>query len=103
MAKIIERQIKGEVYPIAMTSMMTPCNEREIGKVFMMCQLLAQQDIHFFEKIGNRWILIPNYSFIKLDGHPKLIDLYQAMPRNVNIEFDAFILMICCALHGDRR
>jgi hypothetical protein len=87
---------------VGYTSMMAPTSDRENGKVFKMLRLLSSDDqegdIHFFEKKGNAWILVPGCSFVNLNGNQNLIELYQSMPRSRNIDFYLFVELISKSL-----
>lgn len=102
MKEVIEIETVDGLKKIGYTSMMAPSNEKESNKVFKMLRLLSSDekegDIHFFQRNGEAWVLAPDYSFINLNGNQKLLELYQNLPRNRNIDFCTFIELIARAL-----
>lgn len=102
MKEKIEVKLNGASVTIGYASMMAPSNTREIGKVFKMLRLLSSEenegDVHFFERKGDAWILVPEYSFVNLNGNENLLELYQNLPRRQNIDFYIFIELIGQAL-----
>ena len=100
MKEKITRKVNGEEYTVGYTCMMAPTHEREKSKVFKMLQVHSSNDIHFFECINDRWILIPDYSFINLSGNEKLIDTYMSLPRNESIDFETFERLIFYCLYS---
>jgi hypothetical protein len=104
--KIIRKYKNNEDYLLGVASMMAPtCQafEGKILKMFRVHSFLPQEegDIHFFEyrDEDNKWILMPEMSFINREGNKKLIDLYQDLPRNEKIEFETFIRLIFYSLY----
>lgn len=104
MREIIEVETTQGIKKIGYSAMMAPSNMREIGKAFKMLRLLStdenEGDIHFFERKGDAWIFVPDYSFINLNGNQNLVDLYQVLPRSQNIDFYIFIEFIGQALYN---
>ncbi len=90
--------VRSDKMLIGYSTMMAPTNKNESNKVYKMLRLLStdqcEGDIHFFEKKGNTWILVPDSSFINLNGNQELLDLYQNIPRNQNIDFYLFVELI---------
>ena len=102
MREIIEVETKQGVKKIGYSAMMAPTRVKEMGKVFKMLRLISstqqEGDIHFFERKGDAWIFAPEYSFVNLNGNPNLVNLYQSLPRNQNIDFYIFIEFVGQAL-----
>ncbi len=103
MREIVEVQTSRGLKKIGHSSMMAPTRVKEKGKVFKMLRLTSSQeqegDIHFFEKKGDAWILVPEYSFVNLNENENLLELYQSLPRSQNIDFYIFIEFIGQALY----
>lgn len=107
--KIIRKYKDNEDYLLGVASIMAmaPISQdfegNKILKMFRVHSFLPQEegDIHFFEyrDEDNKWILLPEMSFINLECNNKLIDLYQDLPRNEEIEFEAFIRLIFYSLY----
>lgn len=95
----ITKKVNGEEYIIGYTCMMAPTHTREKTKVFKMFQVYSTQDVHFFECINDKWILIPDYSFVNLEGNERLLDTYMNLPRIESIEFATFERLIFYCLY----
>lgn len=105
MKEKITKEINGEEFTIGYTCSMAPCNLLKSGKVFKMFRVysldpLEEGDIHFFECVDDKWILVPDYSFVNLSGNQRLIDAYMNLPRGENIEFDTFVRLVFYALYS---
>ncbi len=99
----VKRIADGKEYIVGYTCMMAPCHSREQGKVFKMFQVYTGNkdiagDIHFFECIRDKWIWIRDYSFINLNGDPKLLDTYDKIPSDEDIQFETFERLIFYSL-----
>lgn len=100
MKEKIIRKVNGEEYIIGYTSMMAPTHTREKSKVFKMLQVHSSDDIHFFECINDKWILIPDYSFVNLSGNERLLDTYMNLPRNEDVDFETFERLVFYCLYS---
>ena len=106
--KIIRKSpLNNEDYLIGYVSMMAPTCDLSKGKVRKMLIVHShhpffQGDIHFFtyRKKDKKWILLTENSYVNLNGDPRLIRLYQDLPRNEEIEFETFIRLIFYAIYG---
>lgn len=97
--------LNNEDYLLGWTSIMAPSCQSANGKVYKMFEVhtlhpLQQGDIHLFEYIGEKWILMQDNSYINLEGNPRLITMYQNLPRNEDIEFETFIRLVFYELYG---
>jgi hypothetical protein len=98
--EVIKRTVEGKDYIVGCSCMMAPCHVREKGKVFKMLRVHHTEDVHFFECINDKWILIPEFSFINLYGNERLIDAYMNLPRDEEIEFDTFVRLVFYSLYA---
>ena len=96
---------ENEEYIVGYTCMMAPCHNREQGKVFKMLQVYTGDkeiagDIHFFECVRDKWIWIRDYSFINLNGDPRLLNAYDNIPRFEEVQFKTFERLIFYSLYS---
>jgi hypothetical protein len=67
MRELIKGGINGEML-IGYTSMMATTSKKENSKVYKLLRLLSSDeqegDLHFFEYKNEKWILVPDKSFI---------------------------------------
>lgn len=97
--------LNNEDYLLGWTSIMAPSCSSANGKVYKLLEVhthhpLQQSDLHFFEYVEEKWILLQENSYINLEGDPRLIDMYQNLPRAEAIEFETFIRLIFYSLYG---
>lgn len=105
MKEKITREINGEKFTVGYTCNMAPCSLLKSGEVFKMFKVfstdpLEEGDIHFFECLDDKWILIPDYSFVNLSGNQRLIDAYMNLPRGEQIELETFVRLVFYALYS---